>query len=176
MTAPEVLWVQSDVAPDGTYVVGFHHGDDRAWILTRDQAIEHAVAVFAEAERAEHDAATVELLHTQLGMPLETAVAFLVHDIRPDRPPVDQPGPFTVGAGVSRSGGLHGFLRLLLDGEAFGQWTIDDAHRHAGGVLQTVAAVDNDATLYRTLIGVIGLDEDRARAVVADIRNHRSQP
>lgn len=178
MTAPtpETLWVQSDVAPDGTsYMVGFHYGEDRAWSLTRDQAIRHAVAVFAEAERAEHDAATVELLHTKLGMPLETAVAFLVRDIRPDRPPTDQPGPFTVAAGVSRDGGLHGYLRLLLDGEVFGQWRIGDAHHHAGAVLQAVAAVDSDATLYRTLIGVIDLDESRARAVVADIGNHRRQ-
>jgi len=167
------LWVQSDVAPDGTYVVGLHHGEDRAWILTRDEAIRHAVAVLTQAERAEYDAAVITLLHNKLGMALADAVGFVASDLRPDRPPVDEPGPLKVVPGVSPVDGLHGFLTLELDDAPIGQWRINDARQHAAAVLQVVAVVDNDAGLYRLLIGPVGLEEQRARAVVADISNHR---
>jgi hypothetical protein len=171
---PPALWVQSDVAPDGTYVVGLHFGDDRAWVFTRSEAIQHAVAVLTQAERAEYDAAVLALLHGKLGMPLPDAGAFVANDLRPDRPPVDEPGPIALVPGVLARD-LRGFLTLHLDGEPVGQWEIDSAHRHAVAVLQAVAAVDNDAAFYRLLRGPVGLEEPRARAVVADIANHRDE-
>jgi hypothetical protein len=168
------LWVQSDVAPDGTYVLGLHYGDDHAWVLTRDEAIQHAVAILTQAERAEYDAAVLGLLHGKLGLPLEDAAMFVANDIRPDRPPVEEPGPVKLTPGVSQRN-LHGFLTLHLDGNPIGQWEIADARQHAMYVLQGIAAVDNDAALYRLLIGAIGLDEGRARAVVEDIANYRRE-
>jgi len=168
------IWVQSDVAPDGTYVVGLHYGEDRAWTLDRREAVAHAAAVVAQAERAEHDAAVINLLHTKLGMPLPDAAMFVANEIRSDRPPVEEPGPLKLTPGVSQRGGIHGFLTLTLDGNPVGQWETDNAHRHALGVLQAIAAVDNDAGLYRALIGLVNLEEDRARAVVADIATHRA--
>lgn len=170
----DVLWVQSDLGPDGTYVVGLHHGPDRAWVLTRDEAIRHASAVITQAERAEYDAAVISLLHDKLGMSMQDAATFLAKDIRPERPPVDEPGPLTLVPGVSQRNGLHGFLTLKRDGAAVGQWELDDARQHATAVLQVVAAVDNDAGLYRLLAGVIRLDKERARAIVADIASHRT--
>jgi hypothetical protein len=171
----DALWVQSDVAPDGTYVVGLHLGEDRAWTFTRDEAVRHALAVITQAERAEYDAAILALLHTRLGMPLPDAGAFVANDLRPDRPPVEDPGPIELIPGVSHRD-LRPFLNLRLDGKPVGQWEIGDARQHAMFVLQAIAAVDNDAALHRLLIGAIGLDDQRARAVVEDLANHRRQP
>lgn len=169
---PGTLWVQSDVTPDGTYVVGLHYGPDRAWVLTRDEAIQHATTVLAQVERAEHDAAVIALLHKKLGMPLATASEFVAKDIRVDRPPLPDVSPITLVPGVSHRT-LRPFLRLELDGEGIGQWDLDGGRQHAVFVLQTVEAVESDARLHRALVGLVGMDEGRARAVVGDIANHR---
>lgn len=167
-----VLWVQSDVMPDGTYVIGLHYGPDRAWTFTRTQAVNHAIAVFAQIERAEHDAAVIALLHTKLGLDLEVAATFVAKDIRVDRPPIEDPSPIRLAPGVSHRN-LAPFLLLELDGAPIGQWTLDDARQHAVYVLQTVEAVESDARLYRALVGLVDLDEERSRAIVGDVAHHR---
>lgn len=176
MTSPdqnEGVWVQSEAAPDGTYVIGFHCGPDRAWVLNRDDAILHAMAVATQAERAEYDAAILAVFHGQLGLPLESAVPFLTNDIRPDRPPVEDPSELTVSPGVSQDGEIHGFLHLHLDGQIVGQWTLDAARSYAGDVLQAVAAVDNDAVLHRVLVGKVCMDDEKARQIIEKLGQHR---
>lgn len=169
----EGVWVESEVTPDGTYVIGFHCGPDRAWVLNRDDAIRHAVAVATQAERAEYDAAMITVFHGQLGLPLESAVPFLTNDLRADRAAVDDPSALTVSPGVSLDGGIHGFLHLHLDGQIVGQWTLADARSYAGDVLQALAAVDNDTVLHRVLVGKVGMDDEKARQIIATLGQHR---
>lgn len=174
MTTNDAVWVESDLAADGTYAVGLHCGDDVAWTFNRDDAIRHAAAVMAQVEHADHDAAVIKLFHNRLGLDLATAVACVVRDLRPDRPPVDEPGPLKLIPSVSATD-LHPFLRTELNGHVVGQWELDDARHHAMSVLQVVAAVDSDAAFYRLLVGSLGLSQTKARRIVADTANHRNE-
>lgn len=173
MTTPDQLdgvWVISDVTPDGTYVVSIHAGEDVAFTLDRTRALAYACAVMDAATRAAFDAAVLKQ-QLGLGMPIEL-VASVVNDLRKDRAPITWPHaislePFVSGA--SHKAGLY----LDVNGKRIGQWTVDDARSHATDVLEVVAGVDLDAAYRRYLVGAIGLDDGRARALVGDIINHR---
>jgi uncharacterized membrane protein len=168
-TEDTTLWVRSEVLPDGTYGVGLNVGPDRAWALNRDQAIAHAVGCFARATEAEHDAAVFALLQ-QIGLDERLAVATLVNDLRPNRPDDHSstaPLQFTVG--LRRVGP---FLYMALDGRAIGELTPHELRGHAIGVLTALAAADLDANLRRALVGQYGLDDARARDVVASLEKH----
>lgn len=170
----EALWVRSEVLPNGTYGVGISVGEDRAWVLTRDQAVAYAVTCFARATEAEHDAAAFTLLRA-IGVPQPTAAAVVARDIRPSRP-VDhsatEPLRFIVQLGL-RAGP---FLRMTLDGRPAGELTPADLRDHAAAVLNCIAAADLDANLRRVLVGQVGLDDERARAVVGSLADHWPTP
>ena len=85
MDETEGLWVRSEVLPDGSYAVGLSVGGDRAWTLTRDAAVAYAVACFARATQAEHDAAVFSLL-VKIVLSKQVAAAMIMKEIRPDRP------------------------------------------------------------------------------------------
>lgn len=166
------LWVKSEVMSDGSYGVGLNvgPGPDRSWVLTRSQAVDYAVTCFTRATEAEHDAAVFGLL-TATGLPQKTVAELIVKDIRPDRPDdhtATKPLRFTIALGL-KSGP---FLKMYLDGELVGGLTTGDLRDHAAVVLNVIAAVDLDAGLFRLLTGRVGLDEDRARAVVGSLAEH----
>ncbi|MGH3548888.1 MAG: hypothetical protein ACRDQU_12420 [Pseudonocardiaceae bacterium] len=163
------LWVRSEVMPDGTYGVGLNVGADRAWAFDREAAVAYAVACFARATEAEHDAAVFGLLTTSMKVP-EHAAAKLVCDLRADRPDdhkATDPLRFTVAIG--RRGP---FLKMELDGTQVGELTPADLRDHAVGVLNVLAAADLDANLQRVLVGVVGIDDNRARQFVGSLQEH----
>lgn len=172
MTDDEAVWVVSDVAPDGTYVVGLHYGPDTAWVLDRNQALRYAAAVAAAAARAAYDAAMMRQLTNKLGMPLASAAGFIA-DVRADRPPLDDAAlePLGLNPGVSAFTG-EPFIRITVSGKLVGQWSPADALQHSTHVLEVLAGVDLDAGYYRALTAT-GVDEARMRAAVEDLANFR---
>lgn len=140
---------------------GLNVGEDRAWALTRDQAVAYAVACSTRATEAEHDAAVLGLLQ-HVGLDLHDAVQVLAKDVRPDRPDdhsATTPLAFTVGIGKQ----VGPFLKMLLDGRQT---------EHAAGVLNILAVADLDANLHRALTGVMGVDAQRARGLVETLLEH----
>lgn len=177
------VWVESGVAPDGTYVVELHAGGDWSTILDRDRAIAYAAAVHDIAARAEYDAAVYRQL-TAKGVHPAQVTAFVVDDLRPERPPAEYAiavtAPLAFTPGVSADNGPFVLVHLHLPGPPTGtpdalisQWTPAEARTHAGHVLDTLAVVDLDAGYRRLLVGVMGLDDPTARAVIGNLGEHR---
>lgn len=166
----EGLWVRSEVMPDGTYGVAVNVGADRVWPLDREQAVAYAVACYARATEAEHDAAVFGLLTRGVGMDRETAAAFLVHDLRPDRPEnhtATEPVQYLPSVGERGP-----FLRMFLDGAQVGEMSCADLRDHAAAALNCLAAADLDAAAHRALTGSIGLDDARAREFVSSLAEY----
>ncbi|MPZ66238.1 MAG: hypothetical protein GEU83_12215 [Pseudonocardiaceae bacterium] len=175
----EGLWVRSEVMPDGSYGVGVSVEGDYAFSLNRDQAVAYAVACFTRATEADHDTAVLRLL-TQVGVPAKHAGQVVANDLRPDRPDEHtdtQPLRFTVAVGRAKhprpdAGQFIPLLFLHLHDREIGQLTPSDLRDHGAAVLNVLAAADLDAALHRALTGTVGLDDDRARAIVGDLANH----
>lgn len=164
--------VRSDVAPDGTYVVAIEAGPDDAWVLDRPHVHAHGIAVVEAAARAEYDAAVLDQL---IGLGIEQdAAGQMVSDMRAERPPLDTAAtaPLELVPGVARRDG-RGFLALMLHGKQIGQWEPADARSHAMACFEVTAAVDLDAIYRKTLVGIVGLDDPTARAVVGELAEHR---
>lgn len=161
------VWVRTQPSASGrTYVVTIDFTDDLSRTLKPTEASEHARYVLAAAMQADHDAAVFRQLSDH-GLELE-AIAETVRALREDRPPLrTAQRELTLEPGVNPEGGP--FIRVSLDGQAIGQWTVADARSHAQGVLEAVHAADLDAAYYRHLVGVVGLDEPTARAAVGDL-------
>lgn len=172
----EGLWTRSEVLPDGTYGVGVSVGEDRAWVLSRAEAVAYAVACVARATEAEHDAAVLSLLTSVATSSDSVAAAELVvRDIReqPDDEAATKPLRFTPQLGVQTR---RPFLRMELDGKPCGELTTADLRDHAQAVLSTLAAADLDAALLRLLVGTVGLAEDVARGVIGELGEHWPEP
>lgn len=165
------LWVYSDVAPDGTFVVTVSAGPDAAVTLDRDGAVAYAVALIDVAGRAEYDAAVLRQLgHAGLS---EDATLPFVRELRADRPPPAATfGPLRFEPIVS-----HRTREPIVEihvGEGPDRYGMspDAARGHATHVLDVLAVADLDAAYLRRL-RLTGLEDDRARAVVEDLGKHR---
>jgi len=169
---PDAIWVVSDVAPDGTYVVTVQAGPDHAVTLTRAEAIAYATAVFEAAVRAEHDAAVLAQL-TATGMTAELA-ATVVIGLREDRPMLDDLGDPLTFEPIVTAARREPALLVSRGGVRIAQWTPADARDHAGNVLSVLAAADLDGAYRRLLVGSIGLDDDRACALVGQLSRYLS--
>jgi hypothetical protein len=152
--------------PDGRYGVGISVGDDVAWVLSREQAVAYVVVCVERATQADHDTATFRLL-VDIGLPEDKAAAFLAEDIRQDRAVDNAPtSPLVFVPAVGQKGP---FLHMRLDTEDVGQLTPADLRDHALSVLDVLAVVELDAALRRALVGLVGLDDARAHAVVGGL-------
>lgn len=168
----EVIWVVSDVAPDGTYVTTVQASDDTAVVLNRKRALRYAMAVYTAVAYAEYDAAVLNQL-VSMGIGQEMA-ARCIADLRADRAPVDDAAtdPLRFVPLVTATGRTPA-LYVDLGGRRIGQWTPADGRQHAGHVLDICAGVDLDAAYHRFLRGPVGLDDGRARAVVGTLGRYR---
>lgn len=167
----KAIWVRSDVAADGTYVLAMETDDDTSFVLNRDTAVAHVLGVIQAAQEAAYDAAVIHQLVVKVGADIE-ATAEVVKGMRADRPPVVIPGPLTLVPGVSQKT-QEPFLTIWVHGKAVGQWTVADAEQHATYVLGALTVADLDSGYYRTLVGALGLDDGRARNIIDDLANHR---
>lgn len=167
----EGLWVRSDVTPDGSYAVAITYGADRSFVLPPDMAIRYAATVAAAAHRAFYDAAIYTLLTKRVHTKVQYARDFIALDLRPERPPLDDAAtaPLTFVPMMTPEG--KAFVVIALDGKHDAQVDPEVLGQHALHVLTVVEAVNLDAALLRKLRSTIGLDEERARAVVGEIRH-----
>lgn len=164
------VWIKTEPSVDGArYVVTIEASEDLATTLSPDRALRYASGVLEAASRADYDAAVFKQVTALTSL---QAARQLVVDLRGDRPPLDDEAtyPIALEPGVNRS--QEPFLTIRINGEPVGQWGIQDARSHALGVLEAVGRADLDSAYYRTLVGTVGLDENRARQVVADVGNH----
>lgn len=169
---PEAIWVISDVAPDGTYVTTVQASDDVAVVLDRDRALAYAVALYTAVGYAEYDAAVLAQL-TTLGVG-DRMAAECVADLRDDRAPVDDAATAPLRfVPLVTAAKREPALFVEVGGKRIAQWTTADGRQHAGHVLDICAGVDLDAAYFRFLRGPVGLDDDRARAVVESLGEHR---
>lgn len=167
------VWVESDVHADGRYGITIRAGNVVRG-LSQAETTAHALAVVAAAQRAEYDAATLNLLMS-IGIELGPA-ALSMNELRDARPRIDAEAlaPLSIAPGVSAQT-RKPFLTVLAGDMDVGQWTVDDARRHALAALEVAEAVELDQALFDWLVSdaFVGLDEGRARQVVASIAKHR---
>lgn len=167
----DAIWVQSDLAPDGTsYMTAIHYDADQSRVLDRESALACVEEIHRAAVQAEHDAAVIRQL-TSIGIGLEEA-ARAVAGLRADRPPLDESAtaPLRLVPGVSQKTG-QAFLAVHISGRQVGQWDPADARDHASHILAVQAAADLDAAYRRYLLSA-GLDTETANAVVNDLAEH----
>jgi hypothetical protein len=165
------VWLRSEPDQTGTYHLRLELGPGDVVPLDTLAAYRWAAEVLAATAAAEHDAAVVAQL-TALGVK-DSVAAGVVTALRADRPGSGAAVPgLALVPGVSHRT-RDGFVLLERHGEPFGQWDLDAARHHAAGVLEAVEVALLDATYLRALTGLVGLDRDRALAVVADLANHR---
>lgn len=170
---PESIWVKTGAAADGTYIASIEINDDLSVPLTRDTAVRHAMAMLTASQYAQYDTAVINQLTGMLGLPLEGAVE-VVGQLREDRPPLDpdDTAPLRLSPGVSMAT-REAFIGLWLGDQQVGQFDPASATQHAGYVLQVTIAADLDGAYHRWLRS-IDLDDDKARAVVAGVRDWRT--
>lgn len=171
----DTVWLRSSPDIDGTYRLTLEVDQDSAYTLDSATAAAWADYVLATLARADYDAAVIrQLTEVCSADPEAKQIAVqMVGDLRKDRPELTSPLPeLVITAGVSVFSG-DGFLTIRHRGKSLGQWELDDARGHAAGVIEIRHGVELDSAYLRGLIGVIGLDEGRARAVVGDLGKWR---
>lgn len=168
----QTVWIKTEPSVDGkTYVVSVAFSDDRSIVLTPDSSLRYASAVLAAAQRAEYDAAVFKQMRKLVDV---EHAAQLIIDLRRDRPLLDSSplAPMRLEPGVNSE--AKPFLAVFIDDQQVGQWDVPDAREHALGVLEAVTAAELDAGYFRALVGIINLDEARARHVIEDVGLYRS--
>lgn len=172
MTDRPSIWVNSEVAADGEYIVSVEINDDTSIPLDREHALRYTTAVITACEYAEYDAAVFAQLTKRVKMTDQDA-AQTVLELRGARPALDAEA--TAPLVLSPTLGLRSraaSLILVLAGEQFCQWDTKEAVGHAVHVLQAAAVAPLDRLFFEWLRGT-GLDGDRARAAVDDLRHWR---
>jgi len=169
------IGVISDLAADGTYLTTIQVGDDTVIPLPRASAYAYALAAIAAAEYAAYDAAVLAQV-TKIVKGDKAAAAQMVLDLRADRAPLDTAAthPLAFEPIIASKTGEPA-IHVSLRGTRFCQWTVDDLKGHALHVLGAAAAVDLDNAYYQLLTTLINVEPDRARNVVGDLINHRSE-
>jgi hypothetical protein len=169
------VWVNSEPSIDGgTYTVTVQYTSDRARTLTRDEGFRYVSTVLDAVNRAQYDAAVLRQFTRVLDADLSMA-AEVVKSLRKDRPPLNEEdiAPLRLIPGVSAHTG-DAFLEVHVEDKRLGQWDAKDALEHITYVLEAFPVADLDAAYYRVLVGVYGVDPDRARGMVGDLVNWRS--
>lgn len=169
------LWIITEPTIEGNAFAVVVKVDGRGYALTTDDAFRHARQIFTALAYAEYDAAVLHQMHDRLG---EDQTKMLLHDIQQDRAPYEvkatPPFSYLPAVGTDRkTGKTSGVIALEVSGTHWGVMTGEQAREHAIGLIQATSAAELDAAYLRTLRGVVGLDEGRARTVVAELAEHR---
>jgi hypothetical protein len=166
-----VLWVASDVTPDGDYVVTVQAGDDFALPLGHERGIRYAVAVLAAAQYADYEAAVFAQL-AAAKLPGDLAL-FALAELRNARPAIDPEATAPLGfEALLSSTTRRGLVKVMLHGRQIAQLETAAAAQHAQDVLSLLVAVDLDAAYYGWLMSGV-VDEPTARRTVHDLAQWR---
>jgi len=165
----KTIWSEDHEA----YVVALEAADDVVVTLTPVMAFDHARGVLAAAHRAAYDAAVVNQLTTKLNLPLNTVatVANLIRDERSRLDPADT-DPLRFEPGVDGKT-LRPYITVSVGIEPVGQWSVAEADGHARTVLSAVEKANLDTVYHQVLTATMGMDEWRAKNMVADVGTFR---
>ncbi len=166
-----MVWLNSEVMPDGSYVAAVAFDDDTSIALPPAAAVAYALGVLDAAERADYDAAVIAQL-TASG-DRKSAIEFLAYELRPKRAELRSTGTaLTLTPGVSQRSG-EPFLTVTVRGKDIGQWTVPAAREHALYALAASVAAGYDAEYHGVLVRDVGVEDGVARAAVGDIARYR---
>lgn len=165
----QILTIQSDRTFEGVYIPTILLDDRLLLSLDRERALRY-VAAWADAiARAEFDAAVFAQL-TGIGLPEETAVATVIHDLRPDRPPLDDDATAPLRLEPILSARTkRGQVAAYIGDEHVLQLDAPAVYDHIAKVLPTVMTCDLDGAYRRYAIGTLDQPDWRADAMVADL-------
>lgn len=166
------IWIRSYPNEKGHYGVVIEVGQDRTFPMDAVAAYAWAREVLSAVAAAEYDAAVIRQMH-HLGLD-DHGAASVVSQIRADRA---EEVPLSMIPGLSMKSGVsartrQGFLLISLDGEAFGQWDMDQAREHALALLTAVEVAVLDAAYLRALLRT-GLNLDLALRAIAGLSKYR---
>jgi hypothetical protein len=167
------IWLTTEPTLDGkSFMVVIEYSKDRSIALGKQSAFEYAHKILTAVQYAEYDAAVFAQMKERLDD--DVACAQVVDDLRKSRPEVSFVGfePFALVPGVSVFTGKP-FLTVMLDGKADGQMDLDGAREHALMALEALTVADLDNTYLKVMRDTIGLPEETARAVVANLVRYR---
>lgn len=168
-TGQQSLTVMSDRTLDGVYVPTIALDDRLLLTLDRDRAPRY-VAAWADAiARAEFDAAVFAQL-TGIGIPEQTAIAVVVNDLRPDRPPLDAEATLPLRLEPILSARTkRGQVAAYIGAEHVAQLDAPAVYDHIAKVLPVVMTCDLDAAYRRFAIACLDQPVWRAEAMVDDL-------
>lgn len=175
MTEEDSIWIRTEPSVDGsTFMVTVEFGQDRSITLDEQGAFQYAKAILTAVQYAEYDAAVLKQMRELMPGADEQTVMQLVVDMRNERPEPDFTGyePFALVPGVSIYSG-KGFLTVMLDGKRAGQWDIPAAREHAMMAIEALIVADLDNTYLKILKGIVGLEDEKSRQVVAQLVRFR---
>jgi hypothetical protein len=167
------VWIKTTMTDDENgYVVTIEASDDRARILNPVEALVYAGGVLTAAARAAYDAAVLKQMVQKLELSLEAAAQVIV-DLRKDRPPLDPAATYPLILESGATMAFKPFVKVLVEGQEQGQWSVEDAREHALRVLESVAVADLDSAYLREMIGTLGVSKSTASQCVEDLGNYR---
>lgn len=168
------VWIRTDPDPDGTYRPTLEIDDDTALILTRETAATYASEILRAVAIGEHEAAIyAQLIKVSDGD--QAHVGMVIADLREDRPALDTDTPLRLIPGISAING-RAFYGVEIRGQLVGQWTAEDARKHALTVLEAVHVAELDSAYWRFLRTHVATSDETARTIVGDLANWRSEP
>jgi hypothetical protein len=173
------LEVASLLNPLGTYVCALRLGDDVLCVLDPERALAYAATATRALAYAEYDAAIMRQLDAAK-VPIDM-VAHVVRAMRDDRAPIGAAAtaPLRYSPIVS-SRTRNGMVNVRVSGREHQgrplgwQWEAADVRQHVRHVMEVSAGVDLDAAYRTHLVGVVGLDEQRARFMVDELGNYHA--
>ncbi len=167
--AEQILTVQSDRTFDGVYIPTVLVDDRIIVTLDRERAVRYAAAWADAIARAEFDAAVFAQL-TGIGIPEQDAVATVVYDLRPDRPPLDAEATAPVRLEPILSARTRrGQVAAYIGDEHVIQLDAPSVYVHVAKVLAVAATCDLDAAYARYAVSQLDQPEWRATAMVDDL-------
>lgn len=171
----DVIWVQSNVLPDGSYAASITVGQDRTWTMDRDAAVAHASAAVEAASHAEYESAVFALL-VDRGVPDEVARHFIIKDVRPQSPKIDDTAtaPFTFVPAMGWTG--KPIVLVQIDHMPWAKLSPQSLREHALAVMEAPAAAALDGILFQTLVAEFDSSEQQARSIVAAVGGYRHGP
>lgn len=181
--AHDAVWVTSELAVDGAYILSIEFSDDVAVSLDIKQARAYGIEVLRAVVIAQYDAAVFRQFTHKLHAPPNQA-AQAIKSLREDRPPLDRAalGPLSITPLVSADTG-DPFLECVVavprgrstaldhDGQRRWHWSAAEAREHAHYVLEHSNTIDLDSAYRRWLIAACDIEANLALQVVHDLGN-----
>lgn len=161
------LLIATSPTPDGHYRLEISRGQD-SLILDRDGAAAYADTLLLHWHRAVYDALVLRQFTGAGISPSDAAIT--VQEMRADRPPAPETGPFTFTPGVT--GTLIPFLHVLVHGREVGTWRHPEVLEHHWHVVSASKVVDLDND-YRRMLRTLDFEPHVVSSMVGALCEER---